>query len=126
VLNLIWGEEVSKGITSPQFAVMNALHSEPNIDQRTLGDRVALDRSTVAEIVARLTSRKLISWNRNPMDSRRKTIQLTPRGYRALQELIPRTHRMTHRLVGALEPAEQDELLRLLTRVVRAHEGRGD
>jgi hypothetical protein len=33
---------------------------------------------------------------------------------------------MTHRLVGALEPAEQDELLRLLTRVVRAHEGTGD
>ena len=126
MLNLVWSEEVSKTITSPQFAVLNALFHEPNIDQRTLGDRVALDRSTVAEIVARLTSRKLVCWNRNVRDGRRKTIQLTPRGHRALQELIPRTHRMTRRLVGGLEPAEQQELLRLLTSMVRAHEGRGD
>jgi len=125
-LNLVWSEEVSKTITSPQFAVLNALLQEPNIDQRTLGDRVALDRSTVAEIVARLTARKLVCWNRHATDARRKTIQLTPRGERTLQELIPRTHRMTHRLVGSLEPAEQAELLRLLTTMVRAHEGRGD
>jgi len=125
-LNLVWNDEVSKTITSPQFAVLNALFQEPNIDQRTLGDRVALDRSTVAEIVARLTSRKLVCWNRNVHDSRRKTIQLTPRGHRTLQELIPRTHRMTHRLVSGLEPAEQRELLRLLTSMVRAHEGKGD
>jgi DNA-binding MarR family transcriptional regulator len=126
VLNLVWSEEVSRTITSPQFAVLNALLLEPNVDQRTLGDRVALDRSTVAEIVARLTSRKLIRWNRNATDGRRKTIQLTSRGEMALQELIPRTHRMTRRLVGPLQPAEQAELLRLLTRMVRAHEGRGD
>jgi MarR family transcriptional regulator, temperature-dependent positive regulator of motility len=126
VLNLVWSEEVSRTITSPQFAVLNALLLEPNVDQRTLGDRVALDRSTVAEIVARLTSRKLIRWNRNATDGRRKTIQLTSRGEMALQELIPRTHRMTRRLVGPLQPAEQAELLRLLTRMVRAHEGRAD
>jgi MarR family transcriptional regulator, temperature-dependent positive regulator of motility len=126
VLNLVWSEEVSRAITSPQFAVLNALLLEPDIDQRTLGDRVALDRSTVAEIVARLTTRKLVRWNRSPSDGRRKTIQLTPRGERTLQELIPRTQRMTHRLVGGLEPAEQAELLRLLTRMVRAHEAGGD
>jgi DNA-binding MarR family transcriptional regulator len=126
VLNLVWSVEVSRSITSPQFAVLNALLLEPNIDQRTLGDRVALDRSTVAEIVARLTARKLVIWNRNASDSRRKTIHLTPRGHKTLQELIPRTHRMTHRLVGGLDPADQDELLRLLTRLVRAHEGRAD
>ena len=59
---------MSRAITSPQFAVLNALFLEPNIDQRTLGDRVALDRSTVAEIVARLTARKLILWNRSASD----------------------------------------------------------
>jgi MarR family transcriptional regulator, temperature-dependent positive regulator of motility len=124
VLNLVWSEEVSKTTTSPQFAVLNALLLEPNIDQRTLGDRVALDRSTVAEIVARLTARRLVRWNRNAKDGRRKTIQLTRTGERTLQELIPRTHRMTHRLVSALQPEEQAELTRLLTRIVHAHEGR--
>ena len=43
-----------------------------------------------------------------------------------MQELIPRTHRMTHRLVGALQPEEQAELLRLLSLVAYTHEGRRD
>ena len=89
-LNLVWNDEVSKTITSPQFAVLNALFQEPNIDQRTLGDRVALDRSTVAEIVARLTSRKLVCWNRNVHDSRRKT-KSTRKPWFAAGDLLPVT-----------------------------------
>jgi len=40
----------------------------------------------------------------------------------ALQHLIPRTHVMTRRLVGALDSGEQEELLRLLTTVVTSNE----
>jgi DNA-binding MarR family transcriptional regulator len=121
-LNTVWAEEVSRTVTSPQFAVLNSLLREPNIDQQTLGSRAALDRSTVAEIVARLTARRLVRWNRDAADGRRKVIQLTPKGEALLQELIPRTHRMTRRLVGALTSEEEAELLRLLTRLVSAHE----
>jgi DNA-binding MarR family transcriptional regulator len=125
-LNTIWAEEVSRTITSPQFAVLNALLREPAIDQQTLGSRVALDRSTVAEVVARLTARKLVRWRRDAADGRRKVIELTPEGAALLQELIPRTHRMTRRLVRALGADEQAELLRLLTLLLSAHEGAQD
>ncbi|HEY8803038.1 MAG TPA: MarR family transcriptional regulator, partial [Candidatus Dormibacteraeota bacterium] len=43
VMNQLWNEEVSHTITSPQFAALNALYSEPNLDQRTLGQRISLD-----------------------------------------------------------------------------------
>jgi DNA-binding MarR family transcriptional regulator len=122
VMNLLWGEEVSPTITSPQFAALNALQREPNIDQRTLGGRISLDRSTMAEVVARLTTRGLIRSERDSRDGRRKTIELTTRGLSVLQQLIPRTHVMTRRLVTALDEAEQRELLRLLTSVVSANE----
>jgi DNA-binding MarR family transcriptional regulator len=122
VMNLLWSEEVSHSITSPQFAALNALHREPNIDQGTLGQRISLDRSTMAEVVARLIARGLIRSERHASDGRRKTIRLTPKGQKALQLLIPRTHVMTARLVGALRTEEQDELLRLLTSVVRSNE----
>ena len=56
-MNLIWNQDVSHTITSPQFAALNALHREPNIDQRTLGEQISLDRSTTAEVVGRLTAR---------------------------------------------------------------------
>jgi DNA-binding MarR family transcriptional regulator len=122
VMNTVWAEEVSTTVTSPQFAILNALLREPGIDQQTLGGRAALDRSMVAEIVARLTSRKLVRWSRDAADGRRKVIRLTPQGEALLRELIPRTHRMTQRLVGPLRPEEEAELLRLLTVLVRAHE----
>ena len=122
VLNMVWAEEVSRSVTSPQFAVLNALLREPGLDQQTLGSRVALDRSTVAEVVARLTERDLVRWRRDTADGRRKVIELTPRGEEVLQELIPRTHEMTRRLVRGLRPEEESDLLRLLTLLVRAHE----
>lgn len=124
VMNLLWDEEVSHTITSPQFAALNALYCEPNLDQRTLGQRISLDRSTMAEVVSRLNDRGLIRTERDSKDGRRKTIALTTRGLHAVQHLIPRTHAMTDRLVGPLEPRQRAELLRLLTVVVRSNERR--
>lgn len=124
VMNVLWEEEVSHSITSPQFAALNALYTEPNLDQRTLGSRISLDRSTMADVVSRLCDRGLIRTERDPRDGRRKTIALTARGLHTVQHLIPRTHAMTDRLVGPLLPRERNELLRLLTDVVRANERR--
>jgi MarR family transcriptional regulator, temperature-dependent positive regulator of motility len=123
-MNQLWDHEVSHTITSPQFAALNALYGEPAIDQRTLGERISLDRSTMAEVVARLSGRGLITTARDSQDGRRKTIRLTPKGVATLQHLIPRTHEMTRRLVGALDAQERDEMLRLLTTVVRSNERR--
>lgn len=53
---LLWNTMVSEEITSPQFAVMNALVAEPGLDQRTVGERVGLDRSTIAEVISRLAA----------------------------------------------------------------------
>ena len=123
-MNLLWAEEVSRTITSPQFAALNALYREPNLDQRTLGERISLDRSTMAEVVSRLSARGLIRTERDTRDGRRKTITLTARGLHAVQQLIPRTHAMTARLVSPLDTRQREELLRSLTRVVRANERR--
>jgi DNA-binding MarR family transcriptional regulator len=123
-MNLLWDHEVSHVITSPQFAALNALYGEPALDQRTLGERISLDRSTMTEVVARLSARGLIKTARDSNDGRRKTIRLTPKGVAALQHLIPRTHQMTRRLVGALDAKEQADLLRLLTTVVSSNERR--
>lgn len=121
-MNQLWDHEVSHTITSPQFAALNALYGEPATDQRTLGERISLDRSTMAELVARLSKRGLIQTARDAHDGRRKTIRLTPKGVTTLQHLIPRTHLMTRRLVGALDRKEQQELLRLLSAVVTSNE----
>ena len=122
-MNLLWDEEVSHTVTSPQFATLNALYREPlGFDQRTLGSRVSLDRSTMAEVVSRLSARGLISTERDARDGRRKTITLTAKGASVLQHLIPRTHTMSGRLVRALDQRERSELLRLLKVIVGTKE----
>ncbi|HYS96878.1 MAG TPA: MarR family transcriptional regulator [Candidatus Dormibacteraeota bacterium] len=123
-MNLLWDEEVSHTITSPQFAALNALYGEPNLDQRTLGMRISLDRSTMAEVVSRLSARGLVRTERDTHDGRRKTITLTTKGLHTVQQLIPRTHAMTARLVGPLDTRQREELLRSLLEVVRANERR--
>ena len=121
-LNSAWADKVSKTISSPQFAVMNALLAEPELDQRTVGERVDIDRSTMADIVARLRARGLLEWTRDSHDGRRKKLRLTSKGRSLMQDIIPRTWTMTRHLVRALSADEQAELLRLLGKVVLAHD----
>lgn len=118
----LWNAEVSPEVTSPQFAVLYALRAEKNIDQKTLGERVSLDRSTTAEVVTRLKARGLVQRIRDPRDARRNLLRLTPAGLRSTERLIPRTVRMNRLLVSVLSEGEQAELLRMLNLVVDADE----
>src|SRR5256886_7716999 len=118
----LWNAEVSAEVTSPQFAVLYALQAEKNIDQKTLGERVSLDRSTTAEVVARLKARGLIQRFRDPRDGRRNLLRLTAAGARTTERLIPRAVRINRLLVSALAEGGQAELLRMLNLVVDADE----
>src|ERR1700682_2136028 len=118
----LWNAEVSSVVTSPQFAVLYALRAEKNIDQKTLGERVSLDRSTTAEVVARLKARGLIQRFRDPRDGRRNLLRLPAAAVRPTEQLIPKAIRMNRLLVSVLSEREQSELLRMLNLVVDADE----
>ena len=52
-------------------------------------DRTGIDRSTLADIVARLLARGLIQRKRAKEDGRAYAIKLTPQGARSLREAQP-------------------------------------
>ncbi|MDQ0834832.1 DNA-binding MarR family transcriptional regulator [Streptomyces achromogenes] len=120
---LLWNTMVSEEITSPQFAVLNALVAEPGLDQRTVGERVGLDRSTVAEVISRLIRRGLLDKVRDPRDGRRFLLGLTEEGLRAHRKLTVRTARMNQVFLSPLSAAEQTAFLELIQRVSDAAEG---
>src|SRR5260370_23096683 len=103
----LWNAEVSADVTSPQFAVLYALRAEKNIDQKTLGERVSLDRSTTAEVVARLKVRGLVQRIRDPRDARRNLLRLTPTALRIPATLIPTAVRMRRLLAAARSAPDQ-------------------
>ncbi|MGW6754880.1 MarR family winged helix-turn-helix transcriptional regulator [Streptomyces sp. NPDC055006] len=120
---LLWNTMVSEETTSPQFAVLNALVAEPGLDQRTVGERVGLDRSTIAEVISRLSRRGLIDKVRDPQDGRRSLLRLTDDGTRVHRKLTVRTARMNQIFLAPLSADEQAVFFDLIQRVSDAAEG---
>ncbi|MFF5183548.1 MarR family winged helix-turn-helix transcriptional regulator [Streptomyces sp. NPDC000345] len=119
---LLWNTMVSEEITSPQFAVLNTLVAEPGLDQRTVGERVGLDRSTIAEVISRLSRRGLLDKVRDPADGRRSLLRLTEEGMRTHRRLTVRTARMNQVFLAPLSAAEQAQFFDLIRRVSDAAE----
>ncbi|WP_255950452.1 MarR family winged helix-turn-helix transcriptional regulator [Streptomyces odontomachi] len=120
---LLWTSMVSEETTSPQFAVLNTLMAEPGLDQRTVGERVGLDRSTVAEVISRLGRRGLLDKVRDPQDGRRFLLRLTEDGARTHRRLTVRVARMNQVFLAPLSADEQRVFCELLRRVSDAAEG---
>ncbi len=114
----IWAEVVGSQLTSVQYGILVALDSEPGIDQRTLGQRISLDPSTLAEITRRLVARRLIARERDPRDARRYVLRPTADGTRLLREVTPAVEEVGRRLLDGLSGPDSATLLRLLRRVV--------
>jgi DNA-binding MarR family transcriptional regulator len=125
IANAIFTEEVAdKELTPPQFALLVALHRSPGADQISLSREVGIDRSTVADVVGRLRARGLVSRARDVRDARRNTVRLTTQGTTLVETLAPAVLNAQERLLTPLDDAERAELLRLLTKVVIAHDAR--
>ncbi|MFC7891471.1 MarR family winged helix-turn-helix transcriptional regulator [Streptomyces sp. NPDC057381] len=120
---LLWNTMVSEETTSPQFAVLNALVAEPGLDQRTAGERVGLDRSTIAEVITRLGRRGLLDKVRDPRDGRRFLLRPTDEGRRVHRKLAVRTARMNQVFLAPLSADEQTVFFDLIRRVADAAEG---
>ncbi|MEU1852631.1 MarR family transcriptional regulator [Streptomyces sp. NPDC019990] len=120
---LLWNAMVSEEITSPQFAVLNTLVAEPGLDQRTVGERVGLDRSTIAEVISRLSRRRLLDKVRDPQDGRRFLLRLTEEGVRTHRRLTVRTARMNQVFLAPLTAEERTVFFDLIRRVADAAEG---
>ncbi len=114
----LWAAEVSAELTPPQFGVLSALADESGIDQRSLGERISVDRSTIADVVNRLARRDLVAKARDANDGRRDVLSLTPDGRSQLGQARIAVDRLRHQAFAALSDEEKLEFVGLLERVV--------
>lgn len=110
----LWLREGGSDVTSVQFGVLTLLESNPGIDQRSLGELLQLDRSTIADVVSRMEKRGYLERLRDAGDRRRNILSLTERGREELRELRPHAERVNASLVAGLGEADRAELSRLL------------
>ena len=109
-------------LKSPQFAVLHVLTHEQPLDQRTIGLRSSLDRSTVADIVSRLVRRGLIESSDDPNDGRRKWIMRSELGRRIHQSAAVSALEINESLLFPVSTSEQLSLLAILNKIVHYHE----
>lgn len=104
-------------ITPVQEALMLVLANSPGIDQKTLAELVALDRSTAGNVIGRLEERGFIERVPNDSDRRARKLSLTPQGEAISKKLKPVALRAAKRLLSPLGPLERPEFMRLLRKV---------
>lgn len=110
----VWLSEVSAEITSVQYAALEILQRTPGVNQRQLGDELDVDRSTIADLVARMVRNGLIARSDDPVDKRSYVLFLTAAGKKQLAALRPRVEEVERILTARLTPREAAELRRLL------------
>jgi DNA-binding MarR family transcriptional regulator len=119
VHNALWVEEFANDLTSPQYAVLSVLSVRPGIDQVRLGELVSLDKSSTADVVARLAGRMWVSRERDPEDARRNVLALTPAAAVAFRHLVPMSQQVQERVLRPVPTAARDGFLQSLRAVAR-------
>ena len=105
-----WARIVSADISSVQYSILVVLDRAGELSQRELCDEVDLDRSTIADLLARMERRGLIARRRDPADARRKTVGLTGHGRAERTRLQPLVDQVEDVLTGALPAPARDRL----------------
>jgi DNA-binding MarR family transcriptional regulator len=119
VHNRMWISELPDGITPLQYAVLAALVREPGLDQRTVAQRVVMDKATGAGVVARLVARRWLRTRQDREDRRRNLLSVTAAGQRLVDDARPRSGRVQRRFLLPLSVDEQDCFQRLTARVAQ-------
>jgi len=111
----LFAEEArSGGLTPRQFAVLAAVAEEEGLTQTGLVERTGIDRSTLADIVARLLDRGLIQRRRAKNDGRAYAIKLSAQGTKALRDAQPAAAAADTRLLASLPPGKRSDFLESL------------
>ena len=106
------------GITSIQYAILYMVGRYPGLDQISLANTVALDRSNTGDVVTRLEEKGLISRAPGAKDRRTKVLTLTAAGEAAVAAMSPDVESVQKRLLEPLDPSERETFMGLLAKLV--------
>ncbi|MCK8787828.1 MarR family transcriptional regulator [Roseomonas sp. NAR14] len=112
-------------ITPVQYGVLTTLSLLPGSDQNTLAQEVGLDRTNVADVLVRLERRGLVRRQRGEADRRTVLAWLTADGEALLKAMYAVMRRSQERLLAPLAPAEREQFLGMLLRLIDAHNQHG-
>ena len=85
-----------------------------------------IDRSTLADLVARMTAKGLLERERSTVDARAKAVRLSPEGAARLEAARPRVEAADKRIMGLLPKGQRDAFLSQLAELAAAADAAPD
>ena len=119
----IYTEETGPGaITQRQFAVLVAVAGNEGLTQTDLVKATGIDRSTLADMVARMITKGMLERERSSVDARANTVRLTAQGRAELEAARPRVEAADRRILGLLPGGKRDSFINVLRAFAHAGE----
>jgi DNA-binding MarR family transcriptional regulator len=116
------------GISGSQWGVLRNLYREeqqgfPGLRLTDLSERLLIRPPSVTGVVDRLQRAGLVVRDESPLDMRAKQVALTAKGRELVKRVLAVHGRQIEKVLGVLNPSEQTELHRLLSRLEQHLEG---
>jgi len=108
----------SHGATSIQYSILYTIERNPGIDQISLANLVALDRSNTGEVVGRLEEKGLLRRLSGATDRRTKRLHLTKAGAVLVKAMTPDVEKAQESILEPLTMDERQTFMTLLDKLV--------
>ena len=108
------------GLTQRQFTVLAAAGAANGVSQSDLVRATGIDRSTLADLVARMISKGLLERERSTTDARANTVRLSASGRAALSTGGKPAAKSDARLLDLLPPKKRDSFVKTLATLAAA------
>ena len=119
-LDIYADEQGEGGVTQRQYAVLAAVEAFEGLTQTDLVKITGIDRSTLADMAARMIAKGLLERQRSLSDARANAVSLTEAGRLALAEAKPKMAAADARLLRLLSGAKREALTAALRDLVRS------
>ena len=106
-------------ITPVQYAAILAIDHHPGLDQTTLCNIIAFDRSTIGDVVTRLERKKLVKRTPGAKDRRTRLLYITAAGQKLLNDIEPAVQSTQRRILEPLPASERVAFVDMLKRLVQ-------
>jgi len=105
-------------ITQVQYATLLTIEFSPGIDQTRLGKAIALDRTTISNVIGRLVAKGLI--RREMLNLRTNALFITGAGRAITKVVTPHALSVAEMLLEPLTKIEAKEFQRILKKLIEA------
>src|SRR5580658_6653986 len=111
------------GLTQRQYTVLAAAGAADGVSQSDLVRATGIDRSTLADLVARMIAKGLLERERSSTDARANTVRLSEAGRIALVEGGKPAAKSDARLLSLLPAKKRETFLKTLTTLAASADG---